>query len=164
MNEVAFYIPAILLVISALNVAFTRRPVWGILSLMLCFISTSALWVGLGAEFLALALIFIYVGAVMALFLFIVFMLNVDAIPIVKLPRHNILVLCLLVILGIYLLSQYAGVSEAVGNAYILPEQTKQLGVRLYKDYELAFEVMGVALLAAMLGAIALVLEDRKKS
>ena len=164
MNEVAFYIPAILLVMSALNVAFTPRPVWGILSLMLCFISTSVLWMGLGAEFLALAFIFIYVGAVMALFLFIVFMLNVDTIPIVKIPRHNIFVLCLLVILGIYLFSQYVGASKTVSSASILPEQTKQLGIRLYQNYELAFEVMGIALLAAMLGAIALVLGKRKES
>jgi NADH-quinone oxidoreductase subunit J len=161
-NEIAFYIPAVLLVLSAINVAFTRKPVWGLLSLMLCFLSTAVLWMGLGAEFLALALIFIYVGAVMALFLFIVFMLNVDSIPAAQLPLSNRLVLCLLVVLGGGILFHYAGVSDAVGNAYILPEQTKQLGIRLYQDYELAFEVMGIALLAAMLGAIALVLGDRK--
>ncbi|MDC3180841.1 NADH-quinone oxidoreductase subunit J [Gammaproteobacteria bacterium] len=164
MVEIAFYFPAVTLILASLNVAFSLRPVWGLLSLMLCFISTAILWLGLGAEFLALALIFIYVGAVMALFLFIVFMLNVDVISRTHMPGYYPIWFVLLFILGGYLIYQYSMNPTELTNMVIVPEQTRQLGVMLYQKYDLAFEVMGVALLASMLGAIALVLDDRRRS
>lgn len=158
MNDLLFYIPAALLVLSALNIAISSHPVRSVLSLMLAFISTSVLWLALGAEFLALALIFIYVGAVMALFLFIVFMLNVDRLPRKALSMQQALALITLLVAVSVIIIKYLGTASYAINPQPIVEQTKQLGLALFQDYWVGFEVMGFLLLASMIGAIVLVL------
>lgn len=117
---------------------------------------TAVMWLGLGAEFLALALIFIYVGAVMALFLFVVFMLNVDHLP-RALPRMATLFMLGIIVSGsVYLLLEHSG-WQAELRKVSLNEHTRQLGLLLYRDYWLWAEVVACILLASMVGSILLV-------
>ena len=163
MSEGLFYLLALCLLGSSLSVAFSSYPVRSILSLISCFVITAILWLLMGAEFLALSLIFVYVGAVMALFLFIVFMLNVD-----RLPGHfsNIQkLLYFFVALGIVITFVLKGSSWF--DWQLLPQDvkgsnTQSIGVMLYTDYWFAFESIGFILLSAMIGAVALVTKDNK--
>jgi NADH-quinone oxidoreductase subunit J len=100
----------------------------------------------------------------MALFLFVVFMLNVDRIKANATPFYYPLWLLLMVGLLGYIAYRILGASSNAIEPVILSEQTKQLGVLLYQKYALAFEVMGVALLTSMLGAIALVIKPKVAS
>ena len=100
----------------------------------------------------------------MALFLFVVFMLNVDRIKANATPFYYPLWLLLMVGLLGYIAYRILGAGSNTIEPVILSEQTKQLGILLYQKYALAFEVMGVALLTSMLGAIALVIKPRVAS
>ena len=158
MNEIVFYLVATWLVISSVSVAFSPYPVRSVLALISAFIATAILWLGLGAEFLALALIFVYVGAVMALFLFIVFMLNIDHIKsqLSSWLRYGLIALMTLPLIWLVVKGAF------VTNIHPLQPMSKvsniqRIGTRLYEDYWVLFEYMGLILLSAMIAAIALV-------
>lgn len=157
MNEVIFYILSIFLVGLSYQVAFNPYPVRSILSLIAAFVVTSILWLFLGAEFLALALVFVYVGAVMALFLYIVFMLNVDVLPKkVKPSMFYMGAIGVSILLGSLLWKGGQRMSlHTLQSAE--PSNTAQIGLALYNEHWLAFELIGVVLLVAMICAVALV-------
>jgi NADH-quinone oxidoreductase subunit J len=166
----AFYMFAVITVLSGLMVTLSRNPVHSVLWLILAFLSTSGLFVMLGAEFVAMLLVIVYVGAVAVLFLFVVMMLDIDFAALKgELARYMPLGL----LIGVVLLMQVAigvgvwsaadgaeGLRQAVAPAEI--ENTRALGMLLYDQYFLLFQLAGLILLVAMIGAILLTLRHRK--
>src|SRR5580704_15448395 len=169
---VFFYIFSVVLLISAAMVVSSRNPVHSVLFLILSFFNAAALFLIAGAEFLAMILVVVYVGAVAVLFLFVVMMLDIDFEEL----RGGF--------------QRYAGVGAAVGVALLVEfalafggwtlapnvdalrmsptpaavSNTAALGQILYTDYIFLFQMSGLVLLVAMIGAIVLTLRDRKSS
>jgi NADH-quinone oxidoreductase subunit J len=166
-EAVVFYAFGAVLLASGLAVITARNPVHGVLFLVLAFFTAAALWLLLRAEFLAIALVVVYVGAVMVLFLLVVMMLDINLervregfwrnLP-VALVVGGIMVWEMITILAF----RYFGVEPK----QIPPDysNTRELGRVLYTDYALAFEVAAVILLVAIVSAIALTLRRRKDS
>jgi NADH-quinone oxidoreductase subunit J len=166
----AFYMFAVITVTAGLMVTLSRNPVHSVLWLILAFLSTSGLFVLLGAEFVAMLLVIVYVGAVAVLFLFVVMMLDIDFAALKgELARYMPLGL----LIGVVLLMQVAigvgvwtvadgaeGLRQAVAPAEI--ENTRALGLLMYDKYFLLFQLAGLILLVAMIGAILLTLRHRK--
>ena len=160
-----FYVSAAILVFAGLRVITTRNPVHAALWLVLAFFTSGAIWLMLQAEFLAIALVLVYVGAVMVLFLFVLMMLDVNFDSLRKqfrsyLPQG--------VIVGALVLFEMAlvVVSSAIGGGEAPPlpsgSNTKALGAILYTDYVYPFEIAAVVLLVAIIAAIALTHRKRK--
>jgi NADH-quinone oxidoreductase subunit J len=167
-----FYLFAAVLLISATLVVSSRNPVHSVLFLILAFFNAAALFLIAGAEFLAMILVVVYVGAVAVLFLFVVMMLDIDF----EQLRGGV--------------QRYAGIGAAVGAALLIElalaiggwqlapnsdamrlsptptgvSNTAALGQVLYTDYIFLFQMSGLVLLVAMIGAIVLTLRDRKTS
>jgi NADH-quinone oxidoreductase subunit J len=170
--DFAFYMFAVVTVASGLMVTISRNPVHSVLWLILAFLSTSGLFVLLGAEFVAMLLVIVYVGAVAVLFLFVVMMLDIDFAALKgELARYMPLGL----LIGVVLLMQIAigvGVWQTADQAEALRlavapsaadvENTRALGLILYDRYFLLFQLSGLILLVAMIGAILLTLRHRK--
>ena len=168
--EFAFYMFAVVTVTAGLMVTVSRNPVHSVLWLILTFLSTSGLFVLLGAEFVAMLLIIVYVGAVAVLFLFVVMMLDIDFAALKgEMARYMPLGL----LIGVILLMQVAigiGVWEVADEADALRqaiapteiENTRAIGLLLYDRYFLLFQLSGLILLVAMIGAILLTLRHRK--
>jgi len=165
---IAFYAFAVSTIAGGLMTVVSRNPVHSVLWLILAFLSSAGLFVLLGAEFVAMLLIIVYVGAVAVLFLFVVMMLDVDF---AELKAEMARYLPLALVIGVILLMQLAiafgvwGFSEGVDTRIAQPftdaENTKQLGLVLYDDYFLLFQLSGLILLVAMIGAIVLTLRHR---
>ena len=166
---ICFYLIAFVTVFSASMVVFSRNPVHSVLWLIFVFLNSAALFVILGAEFLGMILIIVYVGAVAVLFMFVVMMLNVN-VAVVKagviqyLPAGGFMAL---VLLGefIFVSQTFSGkdfsqtlISTTSRNA---PSNTEALGNVLYTEYFYLFQVAGLVLLVAMIGAIVLTLRER---
>ncbi|PWJ12487.1 NADH-quinone oxidoreductase subunit J [Jannaschia seohaensis] len=168
----AFYLFAILTITGGLMTVLSRNPVHSVLWLILTFLSTAGLFVLIGAEFVAMLLIIVYVGAVAVLFLFVVMMLDIDF---AALKAEMAKYVPLAGLIGIVLLMQLViaygvwdvaeGVVVADGLSNIPPPETlntSALGLVLYDEYFLQFQLSGLILLVAMIGAIALTLRHRK--
>ena len=167
-----FYIFSAILLVSAAMVITSRNPVHSVLFLILAFINAAVLFLMTGAEFLALVLVIVYVGAVAVLFLFVVMMLDVDFTELRSgfqryLPVGATVGFVLLLELGIVM----GGWQLAPGSVRLpmsaLPNavtNTEALGLVLYTDYVFLFQLAGLVLLVAMIGAIVLTLRDRKTS
>ena len=166
----AFYMFAVITVASGLMVTLSRNPVHSVLWLILAFLSTSGLFVMLGAEFVAMLLVIVYVGAVAVLFLFVVMMLDIDF---AALKGEMARAMPLGLLIGVVLLMQVAigvgvwqvadgaeGLRQAVAPTEI--ENTRALGMLIYDQYFLLFQLAGLILLVAMIGAILLTLRHRK--
>ncbi len=166
-----FYLFAAVMVASALMVISSRNPVHSVLFLILAFLNGAGIFMMTGAEFLALILVVVYVGAVLVLFLFVVMMLDVDFaelrqgfmqyLPVGALVGIVLLVE-LIVVLGAYTLA------PAVAEQVVLPipppqeiSNTEALGLVLYTRYAFYFQVCGLILLVAMVGAIVLTLRHQ---
>jgi NADH-quinone oxidoreductase subunit J len=168
-QAVVFYAFSAVLLFAAIRVITTRNPVQAALFLVLAFGTASGLWILLEAEFLAIALILVYVGAVMVLFLFVVMMLdiNVDRLRegywdylVPGLAVAGIMVLEMGAVLAgrqAGLLTLAAPVPKPAGYS-----NTKELGRLLYTDYAFPLEIAAVILLVAIVAAIALTLRRRK--
>lgn len=164
---IAFYVFAGVAIAGAVLVISARNPVHSVLFLILTFFSTAGLFVLLGAEFLAMLLVVVYVGAVAVLFLFVVMMLDVDFVELRQGMMNNvpqastvsvILFLELLLIFG-------ARGSEGTKLADLPVGQvsnTRALGNLIYDDYFFLFQTAGMILLVAMIGAIVLTLHHRE--
>lgn len=157
--QVMFYVFAGLTLFSALMVITQNNPVRCVLFLVLAFFTSSVLWMLVGAEFLALILVLVYVGAVMTLFLFVVMMLNIDIESMKRqfiryLPFGLILVALLVSLLMAALPKDAFKPLTAV--AFQSLSDTEALGMVLYTDYLLAFELAAVILLVAIVAAITL--------
>ncbi|KQI68507.1 NADH:ubiquinone oxidoreductase subunit J [Loktanella sp. 3ANDIMAR09] len=163
-----FYMFAITTLLGGLMTVLSRNPVHSVLWLILAFLSSAGLFVVLGAEFVAMLLIIVYVGAVAVLFLFVVMMLDVDFAAL-KAEMSKYLPIGLLI--GIVILMQLAvafGVwefSNEVETRLAAPadigENTALIGLLLYDRYILLFQLAGLILLVAMVGAIVLTLRHR---
>ena len=169
--DYAFYLFAFSVIAGGLFTVIARNPVHSVLWLILAFLSAAGLFVLLGAEFVAMLLIIVYVGAVAVLFLFVVMMLDVDFAAL-KAEMAKYMPLALLI--GVVILMQLAiafGVwefaDEAQGlRAAVTPDvaevhNTRALGQIVYDDYILLFQLAGLILLVAMIGAIVLTLRHR---
>ncbi len=170
-QDVVFYTLAIILLMAALRVITTRNPVYAALYLVLAFFTAAGIWLLLEAEFLAIALVLVYVGAVMVLFLFVVMMLDINldklregfwnALP-VALPVGGLMAIEMVMIVGI----KNFGVDKVAAPAARPADysNTAELGRVLYTDYLLPFELASVVLLVAIIAAIALTLRERRES
>ena len=165
-----FYFFSFVVVLSALMVISSKNPVHSVLFLILSFVSASGLFLLLGAEFLAMILIVVYVGAVAVLFLFVVMMLDINF---VKLREGFLQYLPFGVLLGLVLLIELIMIflSDKLTDMTLIEykalptfnqiENTKELGTVLYTNYFYLFQLSGLILLVAMIGSIVLTLRQR---
>jgi NADH-quinone oxidoreductase subunit J len=166
-----FYFFAAILVFAGLRVITARNPVHAALFLVLAFFTAAGLWMLLEAEFLAITLVLVYVGAVMVLFLFVVMMLDINLDRLREgfwdyLPIAGFVSVLLMIEMALILGGRHFGL-----DVMVTPEphaadysNTKELGRLLYTDYVYAFELAAVILLVAIVAAIALTLRRRKDS
>jgi NADH-quinone oxidoreductase subunit J len=162
-----FYAFSAILVFAALRVITTRNPVHAALWLVLCFFTAAGVWMLLKAEFLAIALVLVYVGAVMVLFLFVVMMLDVNFDSMRTNFRSYVPVgvtVGVLVLLEMALVIVGARVGGEAAPAPIPGSNTVALGRLIYVDYVYPFEIAAVVLLVAIIAAIALTHRKRKES
>ncbi len=166
-----FYFFAAILVFAGLRVITSRNPVHAALNLVLAFFTAAALWMLLEAEFLAIVLVLVYVGAVMVLFLFVVMMLDINLDRLREgfwgyLPLAGFVSVLLVIEMALILGGRHFGL-EVTGVPAPRPadySNTRELGRLLYTDYVYAFELAAVILLVAIVAAIALTLRRRKDS
>ena len=169
MTVFAFYLFAICTIAGGLFTVISRNPVHSVLWLILAFLSSAGLFVLLGAEFVAMLLIIVYVGAVAVLFLFVVMMLDIDF---AELKAEMAKYMPLALLIGLVILMQFVmafGAWESNAAAESLRAQpvpldrhnTEALGLILYDQYMLLFQLAGLILLVAMIGAIVLTLRHR---
>ena len=171
-TAILFYVFAAILLVSAAMVVSARNPVHSVLFLILAFFNAAALFLIAGAEFLAMILVIVYVGAVAVLFLFVVMMLDVDFAELrggfqrylpVGATVGAVLFLELAAVLGGWTLAPGA-VQLRMSPIPTGISNTEALGRVLYTDYVFLFQTAGLILLVAMIGAIVLTLRDRKTS
>lgn len=163
-----FYVLAAMLVFAASMVITVRNPVHAALFLVLAFFTSAGLWLLLEAEFLAIALVLVYVGAVMVLFLFVVMMLDINLAPLREgftryLPVGALVAAVVVVELALVVGSGRFGLESMPAPERQGPEysNTKALGGVLYTDYVYPFEVAAVILLVAIVAAIVLTMRRR---
>jgi NADH-quinone oxidoreductase subunit J len=170
-TDLIFFAFAGLLLLASLGVIASRNPVHSALYLVVCFFSCSGLWLLLEAEFLAIALVLVYVGAVMVLFLFVVMMLDINLVQMREgfvryLPIGGFFALCLVGIM-VWVVGDFGGEVfnvPALQNAVVHAadySNTEALGRVLYTEYVLPFEIAAVILLVAIIAAISLTLRRR---
>ena len=163
-----FYLFAVATVTGGLMTVISRNPVHSVLWLILAFLSSAGLFVPLGAVFVAMLLIIVYVGAVAVLFLFVVMMLDIDF---AELKAEMTKYLPLALLIGVVILMQLAlalgvwGFADGVEDRIAAPagdlDNTRALGLLIYDKYILLFQLSGLILLVAMIGAIVLTLRHR---
>ena len=167
-QTIIFYFFATVLVLSALGVITARNPVHSALLLVLAFFTSAGLWLLLEAEFLAITLVLVYVGAVMVLFLFVVMMLDINLVQL----REGFwrwfpcgAALAVIMVFQMYLVlgnRQTAETGAGLAKHAAGYSNTKELGRLLYTDYVYPFELAAVLLLVAIVAAIALTLRRRR--
>jgi len=167
-TDFVFYTLAAILLLAGLRVITTRNPVHAALFLVLAFFTAAGIWLLLEAEFLAIALVLVYVGAVMVLFLFVVMMLDVNIDKLREgfwdyLPMAGFIGLLMAVEMVMVLGGKYFAVNKVAAKPADY-SNTAELGRVLYTDYFLPFELASVVLLVAIVAAITLTLRDRKDS
>lgn len=168
----AFYLFAISTLIGGLFTVVSRNPVHSVLWLILAFLSSAGLFVLLGAEFVAMLLIIVYVGAVAVLFLFVVMMLDIDFAELkaemakyvpLALLIGVVLLMQLMIVLGSWTVADEAqSLRLAIAPAPEELHNTAALGQLIYDDYIYLFQAAGLILLVAMIGAIVLTLRHRQ--
>ena len=167
-KDFVFFVLSLVLIASGLSVITSRNPVTAALSLVLAFFNAAGIWLLLQAEFLAIALVLVYVGAVMVLFLFVVMMLDINLDKLREgfwdyLPMAGFIgILMMVEMVMVFKTKQFnlLPLAEALPNS----SNTELIGNTLYSDYVLPFELASVVLLIAIVSAIALTLRDRKDS
>ena len=170
-ETIIFYVFAVATVLSACAVITVRNPVHAALFLVLTFFTSAVIWLSLEAEFLAISLVLVYVGAVMVLFIFVVMMLDIN----IALLREGF-VRYLPLGLGVAAIMLLMMLSVVTSDVFVmdlgsepLPKpadysNTKALGAVLYTDYVFAFEIAAVILLVAIIAAISLTMRKRGKT
>jgi NADH-quinone oxidoreductase subunit J len=164
---IAFYVFASVAIVGALLVISARNPVHSVLFLILTFFNTAGLFVLLGAEFLAMLLVVVYVGAVAVLFLFVVMMLDVDFVELRQGMMQNIPAAATISVILFFELMLVFGVRNSSSGISLtdIPvdpvSNTRALGNIIYTDYFFLFQTAGMILLVAMIGAIVLTLYHR---
>ncbi len=164
-----FYVLATILVFASLRVVTLRNPVHAVLHLILAFFSASGIWVLLEAEFLAIALVLVYVGAVMVLFLFVVMLLDINLERLREgfwsyLPLGAIVALLIVAEMSLVLYSRFANVSESVAaKADASFSNVQAVGRLLFTEYVYPFELASVVLLVGIIAAISLTLRGKRE-
>jgi NADH-quinone oxidoreductase subunit J len=172
LTQVLFYAFAGVMLASSLAVISVRNPVYSVLFLVLTFFTAAALWMLLEAEFLAIVLVVVYVGAVMVLFLFVVMMLDINLEPLKEgFIRYLPAAVMVAVVMAIELLMVLWARGRFGPEAWPTPSphpqgysNTREIGEWLYSNYLLPFEVAGVILLVAIIAAVALTLRRRPEA
>jgi NADH-quinone oxidoreductase subunit J len=167
-NMIFFYGFAAVLVVSALKVITAKNPVHAALFLVLAFFNAAGIWMLLEAEFLSIALILVYVGAVMVLFLFVVMMLDLDVAHLRSqfkqfIPIASLVGALIIAEMTVVLVRGFVGTTRPLPK--MTPEgesNTMSLGKMIYGDYVFNFEIAGIILLVAIVAAVALTLRRRK--
>ncbi|TFZ08835.1 NADH-quinone oxidoreductase subunit J [Ramlibacter humi] len=176
-----FYLFSAVLLFAAFRVITARNPVYAALYLVLAFFQAAAVWILLKAEFLAISLVLVYVGAVMVLFLFVVMMLDIDTAALrAGFWKHFPLAALVGVVIALEMAAVLMGgfrpaiepkvgpavaqVAQTTGQAVAQVSNTKELGKLLYSEYLYPLEIAAVLLLVAIVAAIALTLRQRKDS
>jgi NADH-quinone oxidoreductase subunit J len=169
-ESIIFYVFAVATVTSACAVVTVRNPVHAVLFLVLTFFTSAVIWMTLEAEFLAISLVLVYVGAVMVLFIFVVMMLDINVARMREgFVRYLPLGLAVAAIMLMMMLSVVTsdvfvmdlGAEPVHGADY---SNTKELGAVLYTQYVFAFEIAAVILLVAIIAAISLTMRKRAKT
>jgi NADH-quinone oxidoreductase subunit J len=163
-----FYMFAAIMLFGALRVITARNPVHAALYLVLAFFNAAGIWMLLQAEFLAILLVMVYVGAVMVLFLFVVMMLDIDLVRLRSgfwsyLPLGGMIGLLMVVEMSLVLGGKYFGAEALPGQT--MPDgysNTKELGRLLYTEYVYPFELASIVLLVGIIAAVMLTLRQRK--
>lgn len=169
-----FFLFSAVLLFAAFRVITARNPVHAVLFLMLSFSQASAIWLLLKAEFLAITLVLVYLGAVMVLFLFVVMMLDIKIdqlrqgfwkhLPLaVTLGAVVVLEMAAVLLTG-FRISDEPVVAQVIGQPVTDVDNAKELGILLYTEYVYPIQVAACILLVAMIAAIALTLRQRKDS
>jgi NADH-quinone oxidoreductase subunit J len=168
MTQIIFYIFGAMLLLSATVVVVIKNPIHAALFLVLSFFSSAAVWLLLNAEFLAIVLVLVYVGAVMVLFLFVVMMLDINLATLREgfaryFPLGIIIALLMVIAMGMVVGSDYFS-SDTYKQMSISATQsnTKLLGLAIYTDYLYQFEIAGAILLVAIIAAISLSMSKLK--
>ena len=172
LQALAFYVFGFIVMASGAMVVVSRNPVYSVLFLILAFFNAAALFVLIGAEFLAMILIVVYVGAVAVLFLFVVMMLDINMAKLREgflkyLPIGLVIgaILFFEILLGLGVIGSNTTTLASLGHAGpqvpVGVDNTRALGRVLYTQYFYLFQVAGVVLLVAMIGAIVLTLRRR---
>jgi NADH-quinone oxidoreductase subunit J len=169
-----FFLFSAVLLFAAYRVITARNPVHAVLYLMLAFSQASAVWLLLKAEFLAITLVLVYLGAVMVLFLFVVMMLDIKIdqlrqgfwkhLPLAATLGAIVVLEMAAVLLSGFRVSDEPALVQVVGQPVVEVDNAKDLGVLLYTEYVYPIQVAAVILLVAMIAAIALTLRARKDS
>lgn len=162
-----FYAFSVVLVIAALRVITARNPVHSALFLVLAFFSAAGIWLLLKAEFLAIVLVLVYVGAVMVLFLFVVMMLDINLDKMREgfwayFPLAATIGVVIVLEMAAVLLRSFWAPEAQVPAAAATIGDTKALGMLIYTEYVYGFEIAAVILLVAIVAAVALTLRKRK--
>ncbi|MAQ07783.1 MAG: NADH:ubiquinone oxidoreductase subunit J [SAR116 cluster bacterium] len=167
LSTTLFYIFSTIIVLSCLGVVSSKNPVYSVLFLILAFINSAILFLFLNAEFLAMLLIVVYVGAVAVLFLFVVMMLNVkNEEKNIKFQKYTPFTLLIVTVVFVEILYIFVSDDVILKNISLsenlsFKNNTIFLGNILYTDYFLLFQISGIILLVAMIGAIVLTLRSR---
>lgn len=169
-----FYVFSAVLLFAAFRVITARNPVHAALFLVLSFFQAAMIWMLLKAEFLAITLVLVYVGAVMVLFLFVVMMMDINGesirqgfwkhFPLAAVVGVLIALEMAAVLMGGFRVSEEPQVAAVTGQAVVQVSNTRELGKVLYTEYVYPLEIAAAILLVAMIAAIALTLRQRKDS
>ncbi len=164
---ITFYLLAFTAIAAGFMVVAARNPVHSVMFLILTFFAAAGLFILMGAEFIALLLVMVYVGAVAVLFLFVVMMLDVDFVELKQgfltyLPVGAVVALILLAEMILVGAAYFSGEAKTVVPSDPETSNLESFGEVLYTQYAGAFEAAGLVLLVAMIGAIVLTLRDRK--
>ena len=170
-ETIIFYVFAFITVTTATAVVTVRNPIHAALFLVLTFFTSAVIWMTLEAEFLAISLVLVYVGAVMVLFLFVVMMLDINIARLREgfsrvLPLGIIVAVIMLLLMWSVVTSDVFSLNS-VGSPVPKPadfSNTKALGSVLYTDYVFAFEIAAVILLVAIIAAISLTMRKRPRT
>lgn len=165
---ILFLVLALIAIATAFGMLFSRNAIYSALFLVLNFITVAVFYLLLGAPFIAMAQITVYAGAIMVLFLFVIMLLGAESLPKAQvLPWQRPLAIGLAVVLAVE--SAYLFITKARPAGDILPpaeaantiDNLRQLGMALFRDYLLPFEVVSILLLVAMVGAIVLTKKEK---
>jgi NADH-quinone oxidoreductase subunit J len=164
-----FYVFAAIMVLSALRVITAKNPVHAALFLVLAFFNAAGIWMLLKAEFLAIVLVLVYVGAVMVLFLFVVMMLDINVDRMREgfwgyLPMASIIGAVIVIEMALVLWNSFGTFAQTPEAAALNIGGTRELGRLIYTQYIYGFEIAAVILLVAIIAAVALTLRKRKDS
>ncbi|MEO8937289.1 MAG: NADH-quinone oxidoreductase subunit J [Burkholderiaceae bacterium] len=168
-KAILFYIFGLVAVYAALRVVTAKNPVHAVLHLVLAFFTSAAIWMLLKAEFLAIALVLVYVGAVMVLFVFVVMMVDINFDKLregfwTNLPLAAGVGIVIVLEMAFVLLKTFI-IPDSAANTLVIPvgsSNTRELGRLLFTDYVYGFEIAAVILLVAIVAAVALTMRTRK--